>query len=293
MRSLFVHLAFNVGPQRWPAGFYHCKAGSISAARCRSCPCPSLSTTRLRTARAPMLRDKFILLFRADMARSGKGGLCTAGDLTELAPVDTASALSAWRRLGPGSNRPLNTGSPRPNTLRTIPPHPPTTPTSIAVKKLLDLLDPHTAADTGISGSSAHPIRRIVGHLSRQRPIAHPSQRINVRPSSLDAHDSNTALSAHTPASTIDVTEHALGTNSLTRRTKVQQHRRTIRISQDDPPCPANVKCRKSPSCSLDPRTTFASNRNQWITPDVSFDPLLLTRQPDSHPSQRCASIAP
>ena len=72
---------------------------------------------------------------------------------------------------------------PSPNTLRTIP--------LIHRQRRIDRRQKRTSHPTRTplryqnQRIIPHPIRRIVGHLTRQRPIAHPTQRINVCPSPL------------------------------------------------------------------------------------------------------------
>ena len=78
-----------------------------------------------------------------------------------------------------------------------------------------------------------HPIRRIVRHLTRQRSIAHPTQRINVRPSPLTT-PTRILLYRRIPRRHYRRDRTALRPYGLTCRTKVQQHRRSIHIAQDD-----------------------------------------------------------
>ena len=80
-----------------------------------------------------------------------------------------------------------------------------------------------------------HPIRCIVRGLPGQRSITHAPNAYHIYPSTaLDAPGSNTALSAHTPASRDRRYRPALRPDRLTRRAKVQQHWRIIRIARDD-----------------------------------------------------------
>ena len=78
-----------------------------------------------------------------------------------------------------------------------------------------------------------HPIGRVVRHIPGQRPITHGPQRIYIRPWPL-MPPTRILLNRRIPRRHNHCECPALRPNRLPRRPKVQQHRRTIRIAQDD-----------------------------------------------------------
>ena len=127
--------------------------------------------------------------------------------------------------------RPLHRLPPRPHTLRTIslvhrqrPIHRRqkriTRPTRTPLRYRNERITPH-------------PIGRVLRHFPCQCPIAHPTQRIYIRPRPLTP-PSRILLNRRIPRRYDRRNRPALRPNRLPRRPKVQQHRRTIYIPQDD-----------------------------------------------------------
>ena len=127
--------------------------------------------------------------------------------------------------------RPLHRLPPRPHTLRTIPlvhrqrpihrrQKRRTRPTRTPLRHRNERITPH-------------PIGCIVRHIPSQRPITHASQRIKVRPRPL-MPSTRILFNRRIPGRHDRRDRPALRPNRLPRRPKVQQHRRTIHIPQDD-----------------------------------------------------------